>query len=121
MSDEPLVKELPMRDPRRGIPFRVNPDFHLDGFLLREPNPNKRGEHIHYLVDSKIHAELTANPTQNQKILDTCFLFRFYLAVEKGNRNYFLWPVRIPKKGEEMDPEWVTDHGAAELAKKRMG
>ena len=87
MSDEPLVKELPMRDPRRGIPFRVNPDFHLDGFLLREPNPNKRGEHIHYLVDSKIHAELTANPTQNQKILDTCFLFRFYLAVEKGNRN----------------------------------
>jgi hypothetical protein len=115
------VYNIPVREPREGVAFRVRDDSPFEMILIRDPNKPFSDRYVHsdyYAIDPKLYAELTADPVKKQKILDACVPFRFYQAVEEGNQNYFLWPVRLPKEGEKMDPLWADKHAAAELAKK---
>jgi hypothetical protein len=111
---------IKVHEPREGVAFRVKDEPPLDRILLHDPDKPFRDHYVHgdyHLVDSKFYAELMANPLENQKILDACFPFRFYHVAEKDGKN-FLWPVRLPKEDEEMDPFWAAKHRAAQFARK---
>jgi hypothetical protein len=112
-----IPEDLRTREPRAGVRFRVNPSPH--DVILFHNSEKLRDHYVHadyYAVAPDVYASFVAEPLKYQKALEACYPFRLYFCVESDNETYFLWPVRLPKDGEEMDPLWSAKHAVAERA-----